>query len=141
MAGITPLRLRWAVVQIDFDPAQGHEQAGPRRALVVSYEPFHRGGMATVCPITTRGSKYPGEVPIPDGHAGQTKDGLILVHQVRTVDLARVQAYSIGGAVQYVTDASTRRAVRSALAHHLGLDIPGGADGAISRQDPPVSPG
>lgn len=86
--------------------------------------------MATVCPITTRPRRYPGEVPIPEGHAGQTKDGLILVHQVRTLDLARVQAYVIGGAVQYVVDPSVRGAVRSSLAHHLGQDIPSSADGA-----------
>lgn len=122
--------LRWAVVIIDFDPATGHEQQGVRRALVVSYEAFHRGGMATVCPITTRAPKYPGEVPIPAGHAGQTRDGLVLVHQVRTIDLARVTAFSIGGAVQYVSDPATRTAVREALGHHLGLDMPVSTDGA-----------
>ena len=130
MASLIPAALRWAVVLIDFDPAKGHEQQGVRRALVVSYEAFHRSGMATVCPITTRRTKYPGEVPIPAGHAGQTKDGLILVHQVRTVDLARVTAFSIRGEVQYVTDSTTRRTVRESLAHHLGLDLVPPADGA-----------
>jgi mRNA-degrading endonuclease toxin of MazEF toxin-antitoxin module len=96
----------------------------------VSYEPFHRSGLATVCPITTRPPKYPGEVAIPSGHAGQTKDGLILVHQVRTIDLRRVTAYTLAGAVQYVTDRDVRRTVRAALAHHLGLDVPAAADGA-----------
>jgi len=120
--------LRWAIVLVDFDPAQGHEQAGSRRALVVSYEAFHRSGMATVCPITTRLPKYPGEVAIPAGHAGQTKDGLILIHQVRTIDVGRVQAFVIAGAVQCVTDPVVRRAVRAGLAHHLGLDIPGSSD-------------
>ena len=115
MASLTPEALRWAVVLIDFDPAKGHEQQGVRRALIVSYEAFHRSGMATVCPITTRRPKYPGEVPIPAGHAGQTKDGLILVHQVRTVDLGRVTAFSIGGEVQFVTDIVTRQTVREAL--------------------------
>lgn len=130
MASLTPEALRWAVVLIDFDPAKGHEQQGVRRALIVSYEAFHRSGMATVCPITTRRPKYPGEVPIPAGHAGQTKDGLILVHQVRTVDLGRVTAFSIGGEVQFVTDIVTRQTVREALAHHVGLDLAAGADGA-----------
>ncbi len=129
MAGVER-PLRWAIVLVDLDPTQGHEQAGSRRALVVSYEPFHRGGMATVCPITTRPPRYPGEVAIPAGIAGQTKDGLILVHQVRTIDLSRVHAYVIAGAVQYVTDPGIRRAVRVALAHHLGLDVPGSGDGA-----------
>ncbi len=127
-----PQVLRWAVALIDFDPAKGHEQQGIRRALVVSYEAFHRSGMATVCPITTRPPKYPGEVAIPAGHAGQTKDGLILVHQVRTVDLSRVTAFAIAGTVQYVTEPATRRAVRAALAHQLGLDLPSDEDGVPS---------
>ena len=130
MAALTEGPLRWAIVLVDLDPTRGHEQAGTRRALVVSYEAFHRSGMATVCPITTREPKYPGEVPVPDGHAGQTRDGLILCHQVRTLDLARVTAYELRGRVQYVTDRSVRAAVRAALAHQLGLDIPAVADGA-----------
>lgn len=129
MAALTDGPLRWAIVLVDLDPTRGHEQAGTRRALVVSYEAFHRSGMATVCPITTRPPKYPGEVAIPDGHAGQTRDGLILCHQVRTLDLARVTTYELGGRVQYVTDRSVRAAARAALAHHLGLDIPAVTDG------------
>ena len=125
---MTTRPLRWAVVVVDFDPTVGHEQQGRRRALVVSYEAFHRSGLATVCPITTRLPKYPGEVPIPNGHAGQTKDGLVLVHQVRTIDLRRVTAFEVAGAAQYVTEPAIRRAVRAALAHHLGLDIPASAD-------------
>jgi mRNA interferase MazF len=121
---------RWSVVIIDLDPVVGHEQAGQRRALVVSYEPFHRSGMATVCPISSRPPKYPGEVAVPSGHAGQTLDGVILVHQIRTIDLRRVNAFAIKGMGQQVTDPGIRRDVRRALAHHLGLDIPAAADGA-----------
>jgi mRNA interferase MazF len=121
---------RWSVVIIDLDPVVGHEQAGQRRALVVSYEPFHRSGMATVCPISSRPPKYPGEVAVPSGHAGQTLDGVILVHQVRTIDLRRVTAFAIGGVAQQITDPGVRRDVRRALAHHLGLDVPAAADGA-----------
>jgi len=40
--------LRWAVVLVDFDPTVGHEEAGHRRAVVVSYEAFHSAGMAAV---------------------------------------------------------------------------------------------
>ena len=127
---MTAAPLRWAIVVVDLDPTVGHEQQGRRRALVVSYEPFHRSGLATICPITTRPPKYPGEVPIPEGHAGQTRDGLILVHQLRTIDLRRVTALQISGARQYVTSQPVRRAVRAALAHHLGLDIAAAADGA-----------
>jgi mRNA interferase MazF len=132
MAPLTDGPLRWAIVLVNLDPARGHEQAGTRRALVVSYEAFHRSGLATVCPITTRQPKYPGEVPIPEGHAGQTRDGLILCHQVRTVDLSRVTAFELGGRVQFVTDRSTRSAVRAALVHQVGLDIPAAVDGATA---------
>ena len=125
-----PDALRWSVVIVDFDPVVGHEQAGQRRALVVSYEPFHRSGMAAVCPITSRPPKYPGEVAIPAGHAGQTLDGLVLVHQLRTIDLRRISAFEVGGQPQSVSNPELRRLIRRALAHHLGLDIPAAADGA-----------
>jgi mRNA interferase MazF len=118
--------LRWAVVIVDLDPVEGHEQAGERRALVVSYEPFHRSGLATVCPITAARAepRYPGEVPIASGEAGQTRDGVVLTSQVRTISLRRVRSAPLG----VVTDAGVRRSVRAALAHHLGLDIPALAD-------------
>ena len=121
--------LRWAVVLVDLDPSVGHEQAGQRRALVVSYEAFHRSGMATVCPISARPARYPGEVSISQGHAGQSKDAVILCHQVRTIDLTRVTTFEIAGRTQYVTDGELRRQVRLALSRHLGLDVPPAADG------------
>ncbi len=122
--------LRWAIVLVDFDPTVGHEQAGQRRALVVSYEPYHASGMAAVCPLSARSAKYPGEVQIGKGHADQTKDAVILCHQLRTIDLARVTTFEIGGRIQYVTDVEVRMQVRSALSRHLGLDLPAAADGA-----------
>ena len=122
--------LRWTVVLVDFDPTLGHEQAGQRRALVVSYEPFHRSGMAAVCPISARAAKYPGEVPIPQGHTGQTRDAVILCHQLRTIDLARVSSFELAGRVQTITDPGIRQSVRAALSRHLGLDMTPAEDGA-----------
>jgi mRNA-degrading endonuclease toxin of MazEF toxin-antitoxin module len=119
------------VVIVDLEPGTvGHEQRGQRRALVVSHEAFHASGMATVCPISAREPRYPGEVAVPAGHAGQTKDGVVLCHQVRTIDLARVSALEIAGLTQFVTDPVIRRRVRTALARQLGLDIPAGLDGS-----------
>lgn len=124
------MSLRWAVVIVDLEPGTvGHEQRGQRRALVVSREAFHASGMATVCPISARAPRYPGEVAVP-GEAGQTKDGVILCHQVRNIDLARVTTVEIGGRMQFVTDPATRRQVRAALARQLGLDIPAALDGS-----------
>ncbi len=123
--------LRWAVIRVGLDPARGHEQGGTRRALVVSYEPFHRSGLATVCPISAARDevRYPGEVALPVGMAGQTRAGVILCRQLRTIALERVAGAPEGR----ISDAGTRRAVRLALAHHLGLDIPPVGDGAIAR--------
>lgn len=120
--------LRWAVVIVDLDPVEGHEQAGERRALVVSYEPFHRSGLATVCPITAArvDARYPGDVRIPSGEAGQTRPGVIVTSQLRTISVRRFRSKPLGS----VMDPSIRRAVRSALAHQLGLDIPSIGDGA-----------
>jgi mRNA interferase MazF len=89
--------LRWAVVLVDFDPTVGHEQAAQRRALVVSYESFHASGMAAVCPISARSPRYPGEIRIAAGHAGHTEDAVILCHQLRSIDLARVTASELLG--------------------------------------------
>lgn len=123
--------LRWAVVIVDLEPGTvGHEQQGRRRALVVSHEAFHASGMATVCPISAREPRYPGEVAIPTGHAGQTKNGAILCHQVRTIDLGRVSAVEIAGRPQFVTEPAIRKQVRAGLARQLGLDIPGVVDGS-----------
>ena len=122
--------LRWSILIADLDPTVGHEQRGRRRVLVVSYEAFHRSGMATVCPISARPPRYPGEIALPRGHAGQTEDAVILCHQLRTVDLARVRAYEISGAPQVLTDPVIRGQVRGALAHQLGLDIRTPLDGA-----------
>lgn len=132
--GVTGPPLRWAVVIVDLDPTEGHEQAGSRRALVVSYEAFHRSGLLTICPITAARERprYPGEVAIPAGEGGQTKDGLILCAQVRTISVRRIRASGIlpDGGIAYVSDPQIRSAVRAALRHHLGLDIPTISDGA-----------
>lgn len=122
-------RLRWAVLLLSFDPVEGHEQGGERRALVVSYEPLHASGMIAVCPVTAARSEpaRPAEVKIPAGEAGQTKPGLILCHQIRTVSLLRARPE---GGVRYLTNPQIRAQVREALAVHLGLDIPGRSDGA-----------
>ena len=127
MAGLSIGPLRWGIVVVALDPVEGHEQAGTRRALVVSYEPFHRSGLMTVCPVTVAraDARYPGDVPLPAGEAGQTKPGVILCSQVRTISMRRIRGAPAG----FLADRGLRRQVRVALAHHLGLDIPAAVDG------------
>jgi mRNA interferase MazF len=126
--------LRWAVLITNLDPVRGHEQGGTRRVLVVSYEAFHRSASMTVCPITAaRGvARYPHEVALPVGEAGQTRPGVILCHQVRTISLLRVPGAP--SPVGFLSDPSLREQVRVALAGHLGLDIPARLDGATGTR-------
>ncbi len=58
------------------------------------------------------------------------KNNTSTVHQVRTIDLRRVRAFTVGGEARFVTDKALRRGVRAALARHFGLDVPATADGA-----------
>lgn len=122
-----PDELRWAVVIADLEPVAGHEQGGIRRCLVVSNEPFHRSGLITICPITAAraATRYPNEVAIPKGVAGQTKDGVILCHRVRTIATDRLVARSGGSQfVGYLQDPALRDQVKAALARHFRLDRP-----------------
>lgn len=131
----TERRLRWAVFIIDLGAVgsveiKGHEQGGERRCLVVSYEPFHALGRVSICPITAQRTKprYPGEVALPEGEAGQTADAIILCHQVRTVSVLRIKRDS--GVIGYLMNPMIRTEVRFALAQHMGLDVDAGSDGA-----------
>ena len=122
-AGTWPLR--WAVIIADLEPTRGHEQGGTRRALVVSYEPFHRAAALTVCPITAARSM----VRYPNSEGDQTKAEVILCHQGRTISLLR--ATGAVAPIGYLTNPRLREQVRAALARHLGLDIPA-ASGAVA---------
>jgi mRNA-degrading endonuclease toxin of MazEF toxin-antitoxin module len=118
--------LRWSVVIARFSPVEGHEQGGTRRALVVSYESRHRSGLLTVCPITAaRPPRYPGEIRLPKGTAGQTRNGVILCSHVRTISASRVVA--VAGRL---ANPNIRAEVRAAVAMHLGLDLMAWGDGA-----------
>lgn len=71
----------------------------------------------TVLPLTTTGrSRYPAEVILPAGSAGQPKDSIVLAHQVRTISKQR-----LGHAYGQLLDDDLRSAVRAALIEHLDL--------------------
>jgi len=75
---------RGDLIKLDFDNTTGHEQAGFRRALVISPVSYNkRVGLAIVCSITNQKKGYPFEVDIP---AGLKVTGVILSDQVRTID-------------------------------------------------------
>jgi len=78
---------RGDIVWLDFDPTVGHEQARKRPALVLSPEPFNKIiKLVLLAPITRRVKGLPFEVKLK----GTKTEGVILCHQIRTIDyLAR----------------------------------------------------
>ena len=79
-----PVPKRGDLIKLDFDNTIGHEQAGFRRALVLSPSSYNkRVGLAVVCSITNQKKGYPFEVDVP---AGLKVTGLVLSDQVRTID-------------------------------------------------------
>ena len=124
--------LRWAVLEASLDPDLGHEQTGHRPVVVVSCEPFHALGLATVVPVTSArtSARFPGDVPLPAGE-GRLQPGVIVCSQLRTVSLRRLQVTRRPRS--YLTSPAVRARVRHALAHQLALDLSTVADGASGR--------
>lgn len=75
---------RGDLIKLDFDNTQGHEQAGFRRAIVITPYSYNKTtNLAIVCAITNQKKGYPFEVRIPKG---LKVTGVILSDQVRTID-------------------------------------------------------
>lgn len=72
---------RGDIVWLRFNPQAGHEQSGPRPALVVSPIAYNRKvGLALFCPITSQVKGYPFEVVLP---AGLRATGAVLSDQLK----------------------------------------------------------
>ena len=83
---------RGDVLDVNLDPSIGREYMKSRPCLVVQSDLLNKYSQVTiVAPIT--GSENakggPTYVPIRQGEAGLPKDGLIVCHQLRTVDESR----------------------------------------------------
>jgi len=107
------------ILEIDAEAAVGHEQQGRRPALVVSVEALQSAlGLAMVCAITSHGGPAQGarndlEVPIPPG---LQVHGVVLPHQMRTIDCKARNAKKLGAVPR-----ATLQATRSRLKTLLGL--------------------
>lgn len=75
---------RGDVVMINFDPQEGHEQAGRRPAVVLSPAIYNeKTGLAIFCPITKQKKNFVFEVDIPPG---ELVTGVILSDQIKSLD-------------------------------------------------------
>jgi mRNA interferase MazF len=86
---------RGEAIWLDFSPRVGKEQSERRPALVLSKKSMNKGlgGMALVCPITTRSSRNELEIQIPDGY---TPSGTVIAHQVKMADLVERKSGKAG---------------------------------------------
>jgi len=98
---------RGDVIDVNFNPQKGHEQAGSRPALVLSPVEYNRKThLVVVLAITNQAKGYPFEEPIPVGHP---VTGVILSDQIRTMDWVERQAsYRCGLPVDVVERAFAR---------------------------------
>lgn len=79
---------RGDIYLVSLDPASGSEQQGQRPVLVISKSEFNRLGVALVCSITQGGvaARIAGWAVSMTG-AGTSTQGVVLCHQIRTLDL------------------------------------------------------
>jgi len=74
---------RGDIVDVNFDPTRGKEQAHDRPALVLSVKRFNKHtGLALLAPVTSTIRGHGFEVPV---NSGNTK-GVVLTHQMRMID-------------------------------------------------------
>lgn len=78
---------RGDILHIDLDPTKGREQRGKRLVLVLTPAAFNRYGLVLVCPVT-QGGEFAREhgFAVSLSGAGAVTRGVVLCHQVRTLD-------------------------------------------------------
>jgi mRNA interferase MazF len=78
---------RGDIIWCNFDTDRvGHEQQGIRPAIVLSKKVDNEeGGLAVVCPITTKPREKSFEVTVPNDPSKFTR-GVVLTNQVTTID-------------------------------------------------------
>jgi mRNA interferase MazF len=94
---------RGEIYKFALDPTVGSEQQKTRMCVVVRRNAPDEAGeqrnpMTIIVPLTDANGK-PGNllnVPVPQGVGGTTKDSLVLISQVRSVDKRRLASEKVG---------------------------------------------
>jgi mRNA interferase MazF len=102
----------WA---INLDPTVGREQAGIRRALVVSVDKFNHGPAdpVVVLPITSKDKKQPIHVPLKPPEGGLPTISFIKCEDIRSVSKQRLKRFY--GTVSAQTMAEVEQRIRILL--------------------------
>ena len=96
----------------DLNPTQGSEQAGVRPVLVFQNDKINRATSTTlVIPFTSnlRRAALPSCVQVAQGEGGLRADSVLLCHQMRVLDEARLQHKT--GRILETTMAEAEKAV------------------------------
>ena len=109
---------RGDIYYADLSPVVGSEQGGVRPVLIVQNNVGNRFSPTVIAAaITSRQSKakLPTHIPLTAGASGLSKDSVVLLEQVRTIDKRRLKE-KMGSA-----DAAAMTAVDNAISISFGL--------------------
>lgn len=91
---------KWGIFFVNLDPIQGSEQKGQRPVLVVSNDAVNKNlPICTVIPFSSyKGYEkiYPTELIINKTDSGLSKDSILMIQQIRTIDQSRIVGTKIG---------------------------------------------
>ena len=85
---------RGEIYYADLSPVVGSEQGGVRPVLIVQNDIGNRFSPTVIAAaITSRQSKakLPTHIPLPSGNSGLTRDSIVLLEQIRTIDKRRLR--------------------------------------------------
>lgn len=85
---------RGEIYYADLSPVVGSEQGGVRPVLIVQNDIGNRFSPTVIAAaITSRQSKakLPTHIPLPSGNCGLTRDSIVLLEQIRTIDKRRLR--------------------------------------------------
>ncbi len=112
---------RGDIYYADLSPVVGSEQGGLRPVLIVQNDVGNRYSPTVIAAaITSKLSKtkLPTHIDVPGASAGLTKDSVILLEQIRTIDKQRLKE-KMGH-----LDEGTMDSVRRAIEISFGLEKP-----------------
>ena len=110
---------RGDIFYADLSPVVGSEQGGTRPVLIVQNDTGNRHSptvIAAAITSQTGKAKLPTHINIPGGSVGLSKDSVILLEQIRTIDKRRLREH-MGH-----LDESQMSMVDNAIAVSFGLD-------------------
>ena len=111
---------KWSIWRANLDPVIGSEQGKVRPVMIISENDINAIiNIVNVLPITSRKPGrivYPNEVLIPAGNYGLEKESIVLCHQIRTIDKARLsKKYG------QISSKTKKEEIMEALGFQLGL--------------------